>query len=135
MRARIGASQIPRAVAAAIKTCWPNGVVEEFATDESYFHDTRPTLERDLRNIRGASLLWETEEDDSSGWDEDADGLPRASEDWQSYCVFFLAPDGKAFHFEYETDEMEEPEEPIPRVTMRAASSVRCRMACVLHPV
>jgi hypothetical protein len=97
VRARTGASQIPSAVATAIKTCWPNGVVEEFATDESYFHDTRPRLERDLRNIRGASLLWETEEDDSSGWDEDANGIPRAREDWQSYYMFFLAPDGKAF--------------------------------------
>jgi hypothetical protein len=57
-------SEVPADVAAAIKQCWPNGVVEEFATDESYFHEVRPRLERDLRNIRGAALLWQTEEEE-----------------------------------------------------------------------
>ena len=32
---------IPKDVAAAIKRCWPHGVVEEFPTDESYFHEIR----------------------------------------------------------------------------------------------
>jgi hypothetical protein len=32
------ASQIPKYVAIVIKKCWPEGIVEEFDTDESYFH-------------------------------------------------------------------------------------------------
>ena len=52
---RMGAaSQIPKPVAAAIKKCWPDGVVAEFETDESYFLEIHPRLERDLRNIRGS---------------------------------------------------------------------------------
>src|SRR5713226_5110098 len=91
-------SQIPEDVAVAIKACWPDGVVQEFTTDESYFHEIHPRLERDLRNVRGASLLWRTEEEEI--------------DQWQSYYVFFLAPDGKTFHFEDETTGMEEPDEP-----------------------
>jgi hypothetical protein len=31
---------------------------------------------------------------------------------WQSYHLFFLAPDGDEFHFEDETEGMEQPEDP-----------------------
>jgi len=109
----MGASQIPTHVAAAIKECWPNGVVEEFATDESYLHEIRLQLERDLRNIRGASLRWQTDEDESGAhWDEDENNEPLPSDGWQSYKVFFLAPDSKEFRFEDDTTGMEEPEDP-----------------------
>lgn len=109
----MGASQIPTHVAAAIKECWPNGVVEEFATDESYFHEVRPRLERDLRNIRGASLLWQTEEEEIGvRWNEDENDDPLPSDEWQSYHVFFLAPESKEFHFEDETAGTEEQEDP-----------------------
>jgi hypothetical protein len=43
----MGTDQIPEDVARAIKKCWPKGVVEEFATDESYFHKIHSRLERD----------------------------------------------------------------------------------------
>ena len=111
---RMGAaSQIPKPVA-AIKKCWPDGIVAEFETDESYFHEIHPRLERDLRNIRGAALLWQTEEaENGANWDEDGrEDEPPPSEDWQSYHLFFLAPDGKEFHFEDETEGGEEPEDP-----------------------
>jgi hypothetical protein len=45
------ASQIPKPVATAIKKCWPDGIVAEFETDESYFVEIHPRLERDL-------LIW-----------------------------------------------------------------------------
>ena len=62
------ANRIPDHVAAAIQDCW-DGVIEEFDTDESYFHDIHAKLERDLRKIPGASLLWQTEaEDDRAYW-------------------------------------------------------------------
>jgi hypothetical protein len=112
---RMGAaSQIPKPVAAAIKKCWPDGVVAEFETDESYFQEIHPRLERDLRNIRGAALLWQTEEpENGASWDEDSrEDEPAPSEGWQSYHLFFVAPDGKEFHFEDETEGGEEPEDP-----------------------
>ncbi|MGC9949040.1 MAG: hypothetical protein ABSF64_21950 [Bryobacteraceae bacterium] len=43
---RIGAD-----VAAAIEDCWPDGAIEEFDTDESYFHDIHAALEDTLENL------------------------------------------------------------------------------------
>jgi hypothetical protein len=107
------ASQIPKRVATAIKKCWPDGVVEEFDKDESYFRKIHPSLEWDLRNIRGAAFLWQTEEQESgASWNDDWEDEPPPSEDWQSYHLYFLAPDSKEFHFEDETEGMEEPEDP-----------------------
>jgi len=108
------AKQIPDNVAAAMEECWPDGVIEEFDTDESYFHDIQAKLERDLRKIPGASLLWQTEpEDDSADWDDDDDDdePPPSSPDFQSYHVFFLAPQGSEFEFETETEDLEEPDD------------------------
>ena len=109
----MGTSQIAKDVATAINKCWPYGVVEEFSTDESYFHEVHARLERDLRNIRGASLRWQTEEEDSGArWDDDWEDEPAFSDEWQSYHVFFLAPEDKEFHFEDETDVIAEAEDP-----------------------
>jgi hypothetical protein len=85
----MGASQIPKDVADAIRKCWPVGIVEEFATDESYFHQIQSRLGWDLRKIRGASLLWQTEEEESgSGWVHDwEDEEPPPSNQWQSVTV------------------------------------------------
>jgi hypothetical protein len=107
---RTGASRIPPDVAAAIHRRWSDGVVDEFATDESYFHQIRARLERDLRHIRGASLPWRTE-DPPLDARPDEDDEPLYPDEWQSYYVFFLAPDGEEFQFEDETDCMEEPED------------------------
>ena len=101
-------SRLPKDVAVAINECWPDGVVEPFATDESYFPATHPRLEQDLRNIRGGTLLWQTEEEAAAGWDNEKDEPP-SSDGWQSYHVFFLSPDGEEFHFEDETAGIEAP--------------------------
>jgi len=109
----MGTSQIPTDVDAAIKQCWPDGVVEAFATDESYFHEIHQRLEWDLRHVRGASLLWQTEgEEVGARWEEGESDEPTPNDEWQSYHVFFLAPDGGEFHFEDETAGVEEPEDP-----------------------
>jgi hypothetical protein len=103
--ARRSRAQIPKALAAAIKRRWPRGVVEEFSTDESYFHDIRYEIEGDLCTIPGASLISQTEETAAAaGWDDDEEGepLPPYSE-WQSYHVYFLSPSGDEFRFEDET--------------------------------
>jgi hypothetical protein len=111
----MGTTQVPKDVAVAIKECWPDGVVEQFATDESYFHDMEPQLQRDLRNIRGASLLWHTEEEEEigTGWDQGEIDEPPPSDGWQSYHVFFVAPDSEEFHFEDKTTGIEEREDPL----------------------
>jgi hypothetical protein len=112
--ARTTAKRIPQQVLAAIKRCWPDGVVDEFASDESYFHDVHPRLERALRNIRGASLQWQTEaaEVASADWHEDDwTEAPPPDDEWQSYHVFFLAPDAREFHFEDETESLEAAED------------------------
>jgi len=72
---------IPKNVATAIKNCWPEGVVEEFPSEDSYFGEIQPQLEWDLRKIPGASLLWHTEgeatsEDLGDDWE---DGPPPTS--------------------------------------------------------
>ena len=110
----MGAKRIPHEVAAAIGKCWPGGEVGEFDTDESYFRDIHRRLERDLRRIAGASLLWQTEADETrSSWDnDDWEDEPPPRRDFQSYHVFFLAPHGDEFQFEAETESPEEPEDP-----------------------
>jgi len=108
---RVRASLIPPDVAAAIHRCWPDGLVDEFATDESYFHEIHARLERDLQNIRGASLRWRTTDSQPDARSDYDDEL-RLPDEWQSYYVFFLTVDGEAFHFEDETDGIEVQEEP-----------------------
>ena len=105
------ANGIPEDVAAAIVECWPEGVIEEFDTDESYFYDIHAALELDLRRIPRASLLWQTEANDDRAYrDHDYDAEPPSSDpDFQSYHVFFLSPQGSEFEFETETDGTEEP--------------------------
>lgn len=101
---RSGVVEIPEDLAAAIKRCWPRGVVEEFATDESYFHEILHQVERDLRGISGVSLVWRSEEAGRASWDDDnSDEPPLHDFEWQSYHAFFLSPRGDEFRFEDET--------------------------------
>ncbi len=94
--------EIPRELVAAIKRSWPRDVVEEFDTDESYFHEIRHQIERDLRRISGVSLVWQTEDVDRGACDDEDEALPSYSE-WQSCHVFFVSPEGDEFRFEDET--------------------------------
>jgi hypothetical protein len=72
-RRRSSVVEIPKDLAAAIKRRWPCGVVEQFDTGESYFHEIRYQIECDLRGIAGVSLVWQTEDADRVGWDDDED--------------------------------------------------------------
>jgi hypothetical protein len=82
-------------------------MVDEFPTDESYFHAIHARVERDLRKIHGASLLWQTADEEERASLGSPDDEPPAGE-WRSYYVFFLAPDGDAFHGLDETGVIEE---------------------------
>ena len=104
---------IPAKLAAKISKCWPDGVIEEFDTDESYFHEKHWPLEQDLRKIQGASLLCQTESAERHSWDDDDGDLPAPGCDgFQSYHVFFVAPDDPGFHFEDETESLADPDDP-----------------------
>jgi hypothetical protein len=109
----MGRNRVPEQVAVVIRRCWPSGEVAEFDTSESYFQGIHERLERDLRNIPGASLMWQTEpEGRGDSRDDDWEDEPPPSGDFQSYHVFFLAPRGGEFQFETETESVEEPEDP-----------------------
>ena len=100
----MAARPIPAKLAAKISKCWPDGVIEEFDTSESYFYEKRWPLEQDLRKIQGASLRCQTESEEPHSWDDDdGDRPPPGCDEFQSYHVFFLAPDDPEFHFEDET--------------------------------
>src|SRR6516165_3389175 len=109
----MAARPIPAKLAARISKCWPDGVIEEFDTDESYFHEKHWPLEQDLRKIQGASLLCQTESAERHSWDDDDGDLPAPGCDgFQSYHVFFVAPDDPEFHFEDETESLTDPDDP-----------------------
>jgi len=44
-------------------------------------------LDPNLRNIRGTSLLWQTERESGAGWDEDENDEPAPTDGWQSYVA------------------------------------------------
>jgi hypothetical protein len=79
----------------------------------SYFREKRWPLEQDLRTIQGASLLCQTEAQEPHSWDDnDSDRPPPGCDEFQSYHVFFLAPNDPEFHFEAETESLADPGDP-----------------------
>jgi len=72
-------------------------VVEEFSVDESYFDEIRDDIERDPRNIFGASLVWQTERAGDAGWDDDNPEEPPLQDfEWQS--CFAMSHNGHRRH-------------------------------------
>jgi hypothetical protein len=62
--------------------------------------------------------LWQTEDEEVfAGCDEDESDGPPPSDEWQSYYVFFLRPDGEDFQFEDEAEGRERPEDPEQELT------------------
>jgi hypothetical protein len=103
---------IPAKLAARISKCWPGGVIKEFDTDKSYFNEKHCPLEQDLRKIPGASLLCQTASEETHSWDDnDEDRPPPGCDEFQSYHVFFLAPNDPEFHFEYEKESLADPDD------------------------
>ncbi|HVN04476.1 MAG TPA: hypothetical protein VMT86_08675 [Bryobacteraceae bacterium] len=113
-------SPISDALAAVIEECWPDGVIAEFDTSESYFNDVYDALEHELSSMYGASLLWQT------AADEDAE------RDWQSYHTFFVSPRGSEFEFETETEVEEEPDGEPAHVTYPGKGYYGCTVAVSL---
>jgi hypothetical protein len=115
------ARTVPQDVADAIVESWPDGIMEEFDSDESYFYDIREGLERDLLRIRDVAVRWQTSEPDYERYWGDDDELPPEYE-FESYRMYFLAPQGDKFKFDTETDSQEiAEEEPFEEVTVKVA--------------
>ena len=65
---------IPKNVAAAIQKAWPDGIVEQFDRDESYFERIHSTLRASLATVPGGGHFWETEDrHHHHGFDDDDD--------------------------------------------------------------
>jgi hypothetical protein len=102
--------RIPPDIAAAIEECWPDGVVEQFDTSESYFYDIREDLERDLHRLPDVALYWQTEEEQyGSDWDDDDE--PPMDRQFESFHMFFLGLRGDEFEFDTWTEGLEVVEE------------------------
>lgn len=96
----------------AIERAWPDGVVEmAIDSEESWFQDVYPKLASALRRVRGALLVHEKEprqEPESSHDSDDHDEEEFPPEDLEpsrSYHLFFVCPEGEAFHYATEIEE------------------------------
>ena len=87
------AGRIPKELSAILEKTWRNGIVDQFDTEECYFHALHARIGEELRRIPGCAAFWETEEEE---WAEEFGGF-------QSYHVFFLSPKGEEFRGEDET--------------------------------
>lgn len=97
----------------AIERAWPDGVVEmAFDSDESWFRDVYPKLASALRRIKGAQLAHEREPEPESVWfdhPDDDEYPPDDPEPSRSYHLFFVCPEGDAFHYETKIEGIAEP--------------------------
>ena len=98
----------------AIDRVWPDGVVDPpFELDESYFWEVHPKLSRALSRIKNAHLVHEREADPEPIWGDESDpedAPPDEIGQSRSYHTFFVSPEGEAFTFETEADDITEPE-------------------------
>ncbi len=106
---------LPKEISRLVKKHWPDGVIEESGTWESYFHEIHARVRADLRRIRSAATFWETERSSRLGgqdddWDDDDDDFGEGSEEFQSYHVFFLSPGGEECVYEDETQSYADPD-------------------------
>jgi hypothetical protein len=109
------AAKLPKDLAKLVERTWPDGVVEEFDTPESYFHEIHDRIGGELRRLRDCATFWETPDPDSPGDyddDEDDDDLGAGEErEFQSYHVFFLSFGGDEFVVPEETQGYADPED------------------------
>src|ERR1700691_3093348 len=95
------AAKLPKDLAKLVERTWPDGVVEEFDSSESYFHKIHDRIGGELRRLRDCATFWETPDPDNSNdydSDDDDDDFGAGEErEFQSYHVFFLSPGGDEF--------------------------------------
>jgi hypothetical protein len=107
------AAKLPKDLAKLVERTWPDGVVEEFDTSESYFHEIHHRIRVDLLGILTSIAFWETPDPDRYDYDRDDDDDFGAGEEreFRSYHVFFLSPGGDEFVVPEETQGYADPED------------------------
>ncbi|MGO9262919.1 MAG: hypothetical protein ACLQU1_42565 [Bryobacteraceae bacterium] len=110
------APNLPKDLAKLVERTWPDGVVEQFDTSESYFYEIQDGIRGALLGIRDSAEFWETPDPYSRhdrDWDDDDDDFGSGNEDdFQSYHVFFVSPGGEGFVVPEETQGYADPEDP-----------------------
>jgi hypothetical protein len=95
-----------------IERVWPEGIVDmTFDADESYFWEIQSKLKRAFAQISKAQLLHEHEAEGRPLWPEESDpdeNSPSDIEHCRSYHLFFICPEGEAFTFETEAENIDE---------------------------
>jgi len=106
-------SDLREDVREAIERAWPDGVVEmAIDSEESWFRDVYPKLASAIRRIKGAHLAHERESEPLPVWfdhSDDDEYPPDDPEPSRSYHLFFVCPEGDAFHYETEIEGIAEP--------------------------
>lgn len=105
-------AELRKDVREAIERVWPDRVMDmTFDSEESYFRSLYRRLRRSLQRIEGARLLHEIEADGGPVWFEGSDSDEDPPDDItssRSYHLFFVSPEGNAFTYETETEEIDE---------------------------
>jgi len=139
----MAANAIPERLSALIRKTWPEGVVEEFNVDESRFYRSHSNFARDLGDIPGATLAWQTPTPEERyryrDSDDDFGDASSSDTDFQSYHLFFLVPDGNQFRYKTESEYPEPPEDPEEEDvlnTVPGEGEIGCVAAvCLIAPV
>jgi hypothetical protein len=133
---RLKRTTIPGHISAAIRKAWPDGVVEPFDSEESYFWKIREKLSWDIRGLGGGMLSCEREASPQRDWHNDDDAWENIPEQEpeRSYHTFFLAPLGDEFTHEVESDfiDSEFPEEEDEEVETTGTGRIGCLAAVSL---
>jgi hypothetical protein len=105
-------TKLPREVVKLIAETWPDRLVEQFDTSESYFHEWEDGIGGALRRIPGVASFWETPDPSERyrDFDDDDFGVDDGSDQFQSYHVYFLSPRGTEFRSAVETESYADPE-------------------------
>ncbi len=122
-----GSDDLRADIREAIERVWPGGVVEmTFDPDESWFHDVYQKLATAIRRIKGVLPVYEREPDGGPVWFDDSEPEEDPPDDQQpsrSWHQFFVSPEGQAFAFETEienigeaVEEDEDWDEPLPDI-------------------
>ena len=100
-KGRPAGPELPKALVDLLDYLWPDGVIQMFQLQESAFWDLHPKLDRKLRAIKGARVLFERPPEQSVELSEDPeDGVALLlDEPMRSYYLYFLSPACPEFHY------------------------------------
>ena len=114
-----------------------------FDPDESWFHDVYQKLATAIRRIKGVLPVYEREPDGGPVWFDDSEPEEDPPDDQQpsrSWHQFFVSPEGQAFAFETEIENIGEAVEEDEagtnrcRISFPGAAGLAGRYRCLFSP-